>query len=62
MPTKGNITKKKSNFLNGLKGLTNWLFSNNRRREELEWLIEKYEFDNNIIKRFLLYTYNTPHV
>lgn len=62
MPTKGNITKKKSNFLNGLKGLTNWLFSNNRRREELEWLIEKYEFDNNIIKRFLLYTYNTPHI
>lgn len=62
MATKGNITKKKTNYLTGLKGITNWVFNKNRKKEELEFLIEKYELDNNIVKRFLLYTYNTPHI
>lgn len=62
MTAKGNIIKKKTNYLTGLKGITNWIFNKNRKKEELEFLIKKYEFDNNIVKRLLLYTYNTPHI
>ena len=63
MATKSNTIKKKQpNYLTGLKGVTNWTFNKNRKREELEKLIEVFGIDNNIFKRFLLYTYNTPHV
>ena len=63
MATKGNITKKKlPNYITGLKGITNWVFNKNRKKEELEYLIETFKLDNNIVKRFLLYTYNSPHI
>ncbi len=60
---KGNIIKKKPpSYINSLKAITNWFFTNRRRKEELEYIIHKFEIDNNIIKRFFLYTYNTPHL
>jgi len=61
--TKSNIIKKKSpGYLNGLKAVTNWIFGRQRKKEELENIIKIYEIDNNIFKRFLLFTYNSPHL
>ena len=63
MAAKSNITKKKApSYITGLKGITNWIFNKNRRKDELENLIETYGIDNNIFKRFLLFTYNNPHL
>lgn len=63
MASKSNIIKKKPpSYINGLKAITNWFFSNRRKKEELENIIDTYKIDNNIIKRFMLYTYNTPHM
>lgn len=60
---KNNIIKKKQpSYLNGLKALTSWLFSNRRKKEEIEYIINKYGIDNTIMKRFGLYVYNTPHL
>jgi DNA polymerase len=59
---KGVISKKKNTYLIGLKAITNWLFSKQRKPEELEYIISKFEIDSTIIKRFLLYTYGTPHI
>ncbi len=59
---KSNITKKKVNYITGLKGLTNWVFSKNRKKQELDYLINKFELDNNVIKRMFLYTYGSPHI
>lgn len=63
MAAKSNITKKKApSYINGLKAMTSWVFGKTRRRDELENIIEIYGLDNNIFKRFLLYSYNSPHV
>lgn len=63
MATKSNVTKvKPPSYIIGLKQITNWFFSRNRKREEVEKIIEVYGIDNNIMKRFLLYCYNTPHL
>jgi uracil-DNA glycosylase family 4 len=63
MKTSSNVTRKKPpNYITGLKGITNWVFNKNRKKEELEYLIETFKIDNNIVKRFLLYTYNSPHM
>jgi hypothetical protein len=63
MATKSNVIKKKPpSYINGLKAITNWFFSNRRKKEELENIINIFKIDNNIIKRFMLYTYNTPHL
>lgn len=63
MATKSNIIKKKPpSYINALKAMTNWFFNKNRKKEELEKIIEIYNIDNNITKRFLLYCYNTPHI
>jgi len=59
---KGTISKKKNTYLIGLKSITNWLFSKQRRPEDLEYIISKYNIDFTIVKRFLLYTYGTPHM
>jgi len=63
MSPKSNIIKKKQpSYINGLKAITNWFFSNRRKKDELENIINVYKIDNNIMKRFLLYTYNSPHL
>lgn len=63
MKANQNIIKKKPpNYINGLKAITTWFFNKNRRREDLDKIIEEYNIDNNITKRFLLYCYNTPHL
>lgn len=63
MATKANIIKKKPpSYINGLKAITNWFFNNRRKKEEIEYIINTYKIDNNIIKRFMLYTYNSPHL
>ena len=37
MATKSNVIKKKPpSYINGLKAITNWFFSNRRKKEELE--------------------------
>ena len=60
---KSNITRKKApNYLTGLKAITNWVFNKSRKKEELEKLVEIYKIDNAIFKRFLLYSYNVPHL
>jgi uracil-DNA glycosylase family 4 len=59
---KGTINKKKTNYLAGLKAVSNWVFGRQRKKEELEYIVGKYKLDNVIIKRFLLYTYGTPHL
>jgi len=63
MATKSNIIKKKPpSYINGLKAITNWFFNNRRKKEEIEYIVNTYKIDNNIIKRFMLYTYNSPHL
>jgi len=63
MGIKSNIIKKKQpNYINGLKAINNWFFSNNRKLTELEKIVEVYKIDNNFMKRFLLFIYNTPHL
>jgi len=54
--------KKIPSYINGLKAITNWFFSNRRKKEELENIINMFKIDNDIVKRFMLYTYNTPHL
>lgn len=62
MATKSNIIKKKPpSYLTGLKATTNWIFGRQRKKEELEQIINTYGIDNNIFKRFLLFMYNSPH-
>jgi len=61
--TKSNIIKKKQpTYLTGLKALTNWIFGKQRHQKELEYIVNTYRIDNNIIKRFLLFSYSTPHI
>lgn len=63
MKANSNITKKKApSYINALKAMTNWFFNKNRKKDELDKIIEIYDIDNNITKRFLLYCYNTPHL
>ena len=60
---KSNIIKKKPlNYINGLKAITTWLFNNKRKKEDIENIIDLYGIDNSFIKRFFLYTYNSPHL
>jgi len=59
--SKSIITKKKSSYLAGLKALSNWLFSK-RNEQELEHIVQKYEFDTTILKRLVSYVYNSPHI
>ena len=60
---KGNVTKKKHpSYLNALKAVTNWTFGKQRKKEDLEHIIDLYGIDNGIFKRFLLFTYNSPHL
>ncbi len=60
---KGNITKKKAHSpMAGLKAMTNWILGKQRKKEELKNIIQTFQIDNNILKRFLLYTYNTPYI
>jgi DNA polymerase len=59
---KGIINKKKINYIAGLKAIGNWTFGRQRKKEDLETIIDKFKLDNSIVKRFLLYTYNTPHL
>lgn len=59
--TKQIITKKKPSYLTGLKSLSSWLFSK-RNENDLRNLIEKYEFDNTILKRLASYVYNSPYI
>jgi len=59
---KGIINKKKPNYIAGLKAISNWTFGKQRKREDLEYIIKRFNIDNAIIKRFLLYIYNSPHI
>jgi len=62
--TKSNIIKKKKpvTYLAGLKAITNWVFGKQRKKEDLNNIITTFEIDNKIFKRFLLFTYNSPHI
>jgi uracil-DNA glycosylase family 4 len=59
---KSNIIKKsKPTMIMGLKALSGWLFTN-KRREDIQLIIDKYEIENNVMKRLTSYVYNTPYL
>lgn len=63
MKTKNNVVKKKPpSYINALKAVTNWTFGKQRKKEDLDHIINLYGIDNGIFKRFLLFTYNSPHL
>ncbi|MFW6219567.1 MAG: uracil-DNA glycosylase family protein [bacterium] len=59
---KSNIHKKTKNYLSFLKILTRWLGNKKRDPEFIKNVIDKYDIDNNIMRRILMYVINTPHV
>jgi uracil-DNA glycosylase family 4 len=59
---KSNIIKKsKPTMIMGLKALSGWLFTN-KRREDIQLIIDKYEIENSVMKRLTSYVYNTPYL
>ncbi len=57
-----NIKKKQINKLIFLKTLTKWVTNLKRTDAQLEEIINKFNIDNNIIKRLISYNYGFPHI
>jgi len=57
-----NIKKKQIDFLVVLKALTKWITNNKRTDTQLEDIIERYEIENNVVKRILSYNYGFPYI
>lgn len=56
-----NVIQKKKSYLDGIKAISNWLFSK-RDEESIRHILEKYDYNNTILKRLASYVYNYPHI
>ena len=62
MAQKSNIHKKTKNYLTFLRFLTRWLGNKKRNTKSIQIQIQKYEVENNILKRILSYLIGFPHI